>query len=422
MVKATSRLPLGRPPTPDSDQPTVLADQLSSVTLGSVDFEPKIETPDRLYRKQSDSAFGSIQPISPFQQSLPSHGPSSTGGTPHVVRQWSWFTGASNITPTSISTSPTPFSINSQLSGQQSGKDTPAFGGFFGSQSSSGTPKSNSSAPLFGSQSSSGMFKSDSSAPLFGSQSSSGTPKSNSPAPLFGSQSSRGTPKSDKATFKFGSRGRNYTPKFDETAFIFGSRSGNKSPTSDGTVSPFGSRNSNIPSTSDGTVVPFGKITAAQPSRSSATATPFVVQSRNQIPISTNSSTEKQQVAFQTPNRNSRKVISSPLVSDENSAEPKPYNVNSEETPKEPFFSHEFQNALRESIEISKGIAKVFDEHRDSIHESTDLKRLQQEALKVSTFQNSSTRTIALLGTSGEGEQALKVIESSISLIICRQK
>lgn len=81
-----------------------------------------------------------------------------------------------------------------------------------------------------------------------------------------------------------------------------------------------------------------------------------------------------------------------------------PYDVKDEEAPLEPFFSSAFQNALQNGLNISNKVVTAVGRLSGSSEPSSDLERLSQDARRLGTFQSSSTRTIAVLGVSGEGK------------------
>ena len=84
-----------------------------------------------------------------------------------------------------------------------------------------------------------------------------------------------------------------------------------------------------------------------------------------------------------------------------------PYDVNREKVPDEPFFDARFQAALVKGKDLAQKVANALTEgHFESEHES-DLKRLWDDAKKLSSFQTSDTRTVAVLGDSGEGDYSL---------------
>lgn len=81
-----------------------------------------------------------------------------------------------------------------------------------------------------------------------------------------------------------------------------------------------------------------------------------------------------------------------------------PYDVGSEEPPLEPFFASSFQTQLQRGLDIAKDAADAMEIARQSLEENADLQRLINDAKELSTFRSSETRTIAVLGDSGEGK------------------
>jgi hypothetical protein len=77
--------------------------------------------------------------------------------------------------------------------------------------------------------------------------------------------------------------------------------------------------------------------------------------------------------------------------------------VRDEEAPLEPFFSSVFQTALQHGLGIAKNVDNAIEKLVGSSEPSSDLERLFKDARRLGTFQSSDTRTIAVLGDSGEG-------------------
>lgn len=80
-----------------------------------------------------------------------------------------------------------------------------------------------------------------------------------------------------------------------------------------------------------------------------------------------------------------------------------PYDVRDEETPLEPFFTPSFQTALQDGLRIANKVENAIEKLVGSSKPSNDLERLLTDARRLKTFQSSDTRTIAVLGDSGEG-------------------
>jgi hypothetical protein len=68
-----------------------------------------------------------------------------------------------------------------------------------------------------------------------------------------------------------------------------------------------------------------------------------------------------------------------------------------------PFFDPSFQAALRKGITLTKMVTEKLGECKGAQETSTELGRLWKTAKDLSNFQSSDTRTIAVLGDSGEG-------------------
>ncbi|KFY06936.1 hypothetical protein V492_07602 [Pseudogymnoascus sp. VKM F-4246] len=84
-----------------------------------------------------------------------------------------------------------------------------------------------------------------------------------------------------------------------------------------------------------------------------------------------------------------------------------PYDVGSEEPPLEPFFASPFQTALQKGLDIAKDAADAMERAGNPVVAGGDLQRLINNATELSTFESSETRTIAVLGDSGEGKSSL---------------
>ncbi|KFY44996.1 hypothetical protein V494_01204 [Pseudogymnoascus sp. VKM F-4513 (FW-928)] len=84
-----------------------------------------------------------------------------------------------------------------------------------------------------------------------------------------------------------------------------------------------------------------------------------------------------------------------------------PYDVGSEEPPLEPFFASPFQTALQKGLDIAKDAADAMERAGKPVVAGGDLQRLINNATELSTFESSETRTIAVLGDSGEGKSSL---------------
>jgi hypothetical protein len=103
------------------------------------------------------------------------------------------------------------------------------------------------------------------------------------------------------------------------------------------------------------------------------------------------------------PSLHSRRISDTSIVSEENDT-PTPYNVRDDKAPLGPFFTPTFQTALQRGLEIPRSIVAAIERLRGSSEPRDGLKRLLNNAKDLSTFQSSDTRTIAVLGDSGEGD------------------
>jgi hypothetical protein len=85
-----------------------------------------------------------------------------------------------------------------------------------------------------------------------------------------------------------------------------------------------------------------------------------------------------------------------------NDSQPTPYDVRDEAGPDEPFYTVKFQSALKSGMELAKDAQEVLERFVEVQPNSTigDLKTMAEV---LSKYQNSDTKTIAVLGDSGEG-------------------
>lgn len=104
------------------------------------------------------------------------------------------------------------------------------------------------------------------------------------------------------------------------------------------------------------------------------------------------------------PSLRSRSISDVSIISDDERSIP--YDVRNEEAPEEPFFNPTFQAALGKGIELAKDVADGLEECELTGDSQSDLNRLWNDAKALSHFQSSDTRTIAVLGDSGEGQSA----------------
>jgi hypothetical protein len=82
---------------------------------------------------------------------------------------------------------------------------------------------------------------------------------------------------------------------------------------------------------------------------------------------------------------------------------PSPYDVTTEEGPEEPFFDPRFQAALRKSTEIVDRITTLLRTCGLTSETEPGLGRLLSQAEQVKASGNFGSRTIAVVGDSGEG-------------------
>ncbi|KAH8202846.1 hypothetical protein TruAng_003009 [Truncatella angustata] len=86
---------------------------------------------------------------------------------------------------------------------------------------------------------------------------------------------------------------------------------------------------------------------------------------------------------------------------------PKPYNVSHEEAPPHPLFTFLFQSAMTRGLAIARDVEALIQGFRCSIGLDDDLRRLLSDAEKLNNFACSDTRTVAILGDSGQGKSSL---------------
>jgi hypothetical protein len=79
------------------------------------------------------------------------------------------------------------------------------------------------------------------------------------------------------------------------------------------------------------------------------------------------------------------------------------YNIDDEPAPSEPFYSQTFQLALKSGIRIASDASDGLTTLRGSMT-NQGLRSLQENADTLKNYQCSGTRTIAVLGDSGQGE------------------
>ncbi|RDW73267.1 hypothetical protein BP6252_07174 [Coleophoma cylindrospora] len=102
----------------------------------------------------------------------------------------------------------------------------------------------------------------------------------------------------------------------------------------------------------------------------------------------------------------SRSISDVSILSDNNDAL-STYDVRDEEAPLEPFFTPVFQSALQDGLRIAKRTVTAIEKVVGSSGATGYLGGLLGDARKFSTFHTSDTRTIAVLGDSGQGKSSL---------------
>lgn len=108
-----------------------------------------------------------------------------------------------------------------------------------------------------------------------------------------------------------------------------------------------------------------------------------------------------------TPELDSRRISDVSIVSDR-SKTLIPYDVRDERAPSEPFFTPAFQTALQKGLGIARSAATALCPFESSSEPGGDLNRLLKDAKELGAFHSSDTRTIAVLGDSGEGNHTLR--------------
>ncbi len=131
----------------------------------------------------------------------------------------------------------------------------------------------------------------------------------------------------------------------------------------------------------------------------STPGTPYVASSRAVTPLSPSQSSD---LSPRPGGLRPRSVSDASVVSDDID-DSNPYDVRDEEAPLEPFFTPAFQTMLRNGLGIANRTVTAIERLVGSSQPSGDLERLFNDAKNLSTFQSSDTRTIAVLGDSGEG-------------------
>ena len=96
-------------------------------------------------------------------------------------------------------------------------------------------------------------------------------------------------------------------------------------------------------------------------------------------------------------------LLVSPSASDSESAS---YDVRDEPAPNGPFYTAKFQSILKSGIEIAKEAHRAL-EAASGLQETPTIHGLKTVAESLRMYRNSETKTIAVLGDSGEGRELL---------------
>ncbi|KAF7934874.1 uncharacterized protein EAE98_002919 [Botrytis deweyae] len=103
----------------------------------------------------------------------------------------------------------------------------------------------------------------------------------------------------------------------------------------------------------------------------------------------------------------SRRSSADSFADSESSNEDAKYAVEDEEAPVEPYFTEEFQSILGRSYNIAVQVANELEKLEKVFEEDVNFRRLLNDSKGLSKGDISSTRTIAILGASGEGKSSL---------------
>jgi hypothetical protein len=91
------------------------------------------------------------------------------------------------------------------------------------------------------------------------------------------------------------------------------------------------------------------------------------------------------------------------LTTDPTEVAPKPYDIQDEPGPAHVFFTSKFQSDLRSGLDIARAVVAAVEELGDVNDLDPTARKLLTEARGMTTFHGSDTRTIGVLGDSGEG-------------------
>ncbi|KAK3306258.1 uncharacterized protein B0T15DRAFT_396538 [Chaetomium strumarium] len=89
-----------------------------------------------------------------------------------------------------------------------------------------------------------------------------------------------------------------------------------------------------------------------------------------------------------------------------------PYDVRNERGPVHRFFTAEFQSTLQAGLGIAKDTLAELEGLDGLVQSDRDLERLLSDAKELCAFQGTDTKTIAVLGDSGEGRRKSSLINS----------
>ncbi|KAJ4027854.1 hypothetical protein NW752_000099 [Fusarium irregulare] len=118
-------------------------------------------------------------------------------------------------------------------------------------------------------------------------------------------------------------------------------------------------------------------------------------------PSTPNRTPQSPSISSPTPNSD---FVASPTP--EPPALPTPYDATAEAAPPHPLFSATFQDALQQGPEIAQEAARAIQTLGTSVGDNK-LVKLLAEAMALRRFRGTDTRTIAVLGDSGEGKSSL---------------
>lgn len=83
---------------------------------------------------------------------------------------------------------------------------------------------------------------------------------------------------------------------------------------------------------------------------------------------------------------------------------PEPYDPREEPGPEHKYFTSTFQQKLRDGASIAKDVVAAIEKLRVTVKLDGELEQLLKEAKEMTSLKSETTRKIAILGDSGEGE------------------